>query len=590
MLWKRLVWTLTLTVCLAGCSEDDKGKSDLGVADGSADTLQPDARAPDAAAPAELILVNGKVITVDSTRPSAEAVAVTGGKIVAVGSTQEIEKLLGPQTKRIDLGGKTVTPGFIDTHLHFLAAGQVEGVLDLRLTSEKSEILQMVTQEIAKLGPGYANAAMGFGWDQNKWTVKDLPTVQDVDPISPNNAVILMRVCGHVMWVNTVVLALAGIDENTPDPPGGTIVKDPTTGKPTGILMDAAMNAVLNLAPSKTGPADYAKAADKRLSSEGITSIGDPGQPYPAGDGGLTIVKLYKDLVDQQKIKTRINLSLSWPGDAVQDYLSKGPEIGYGGDRLTVRAFKMWSDGSLGARTAALIDDYSDEAGNKGQFLLDKVKYAAVLDGALKKGFQVWTHSIGDRANKEVLDLYEQAFKDNPQVTDHRFRIEHVQTIRQQDIARLAQLGVVAAIQPTHGPNEWAWAKDRLGPDRMKLSYLVKSLLDAGVKVAGGSDSPVVPSNPFHGIYTAVTRQDVKQQQTGLSADEKVDRLEALRLFTLDAAYALFEEDIKGSVEVGKLADLVVLSKDILTVPEAEILDTQVEMTIIGGEIVYQAP
>lgn len=577
---------LFLAACfLAGCNGKDNGSTDLGAHDSTPADLQ----TADAPPPAELVLTNGNVITMNPAQPSAEAIAVSGGKIVAVGKAQEIEKLVGPKTQKIDLGGKTVTPGFIDVHMHLLAAGQVEGVLDFRLTSEKSEILQMVTQEVTKLGTGLDKAVMGFGWDQNKWASSQLPTAQELDAISMINPMILMRVCGHMMWVNSVVLGLAGIFDYTPDPPGGKIVKDPVTGKPTGILIDAAMKPVLALATSTQGPADYAMLMDKQLSREGITTIGDPGQPYPAGDGGLEIVKVYKELVDKKKINTRINLALSWPGDAVQAYLDKGPEIGYGGDRLTVRAFKIWSDGSLGSRTAALIDDYSDDAGNKGLFHLDKAKYATLLDDALKKGFQVWTHCIGDRANMEVLDLYEQAFKDNPQVEDHRFRIEHVQSVRKEDIARLATLGVIASVQPTHGPNEWYWAQKRLGPDRLKLSYLLKSLLDAGVKVAAGSDAPVVPSDPLYGIYTAVTRQDGKGQPPGGAAPaEKVGRLEALRLFTLDAAHALFEEKLKGSIEVGKLADLVVLSKDLLTIPDLDLLDVQVEMTLIDGQIVYE--
>jgi hypothetical protein len=304
---------------------------------------------------------------------------------------------------------------------------------------------------------------------------------------------------------------------------------------------------------------------------------------------GLETIKIYKELINENKLTVRLYAMLSWPGEAVDRYLVKGPEIGYGNNLLTIRSIKMFSDGALGSRGAALLEPYSDDPTNIGLITFDPDKAFQIMVEALKKGFQVCVHAIGDKANKLTLDLFEKAFQTVSQVKDHRFRIEHVQVLTKEDIPRFAKLSVIPSMQPTHATSDMYWAEDRLGTERIKLAYAWKSLLNTGARIAGGSDAPVESANPLWGIYAACTRQDHKGwPEGGWMPEQKLTRLEALKMFTIDAAYAGFEEKIKGSLEKGKLADIVILSKDILSIPAKEILNTKIEMTILGGKIVYQ--
>ena len=531
---------------------------------------------------ADMVLLNGNVITMNPKEPSVEAIAITGDKIVKVGSNKDVKKLIGPQTKVIDLKGKTVTPGFIDAHLHFISLGNTKKILNLVGTTSKEEIIQIIANKISKEGEG--KWIFGRGWDQNDWPIKEFPTRWDLDPISPKNPVILRRIDGHALWVNSLVLEKAGITKETLEPEGGKIIRDSKTGEPTGILIDEAMSLVEKIVPSSTYEErkEMAILASEECSSLGLTTVHDAGVD-------LETIKIYKELINENKLTVRLYVMLGWPGNAINEYFKKGPEIGYGNNFLTIRSIKMFADGALGSRGAALFEPYSDDPTNTGLITFDPDKAFEIMKKALEKGFQVCVHAIGDRANRLVLDLFEKAFKSVPQVKDHRFRIEHAQVLTKEDIPKFAELKVIPSMQPTHATSDMYWAEDRLGPERVKWAYAWKSLLNTGIRIAGGSDAPVESANPLWGIYAACTRQDHKGwPEGGWHPEQKVSRYEALKMFTIDAAYAGFEEKIKGSIEEGKLADIIVLSRDILNIPAKEILDTQVEMTIVGGKIVYQ--
>ncbi|MCP2605335.1 amidohydrolase [Candidatus Aminicenantes bacterium AH-873-B07] len=531
---------------------------------------------------ANMVLLNGNVITMNSKKPSAEAVAIINDKIIKVGDNKEIKKLIGPETKVINLKGKTVVPGFIDAHLHFVSLGNTKKILNLVGTVSKEEIIQLVANKISK--EGEEKWIFGRGWDQNDWPIKEFPTRWDLDSVSPRNPVILTRIDGHAIWVNSLVLEKAGITKETPDPQGGKIIRDPETNEPTGVLIDKAMSLIEKIvpSPSRKEKKEMVILASKECSSLGLTTIHDAGVD-------LETIKIYKELIKENKLTVRLYVMLGYPGKAIDIYLDKGPEIEYGNNFLTIRSIKMFADGALGSRGAALLEPYSDDPTNTGLITFDPDKALQVMIKALKKGFQICVHAIGDKANRLTLDLFERAFQIVPRVKDHRFRIEHTQVLTKEDIPRFAKLKIIPSMQPTHATSDMYWAEDRLGPERVKLAYAWKSLLDTGVRIAGGSDAPVESANPLWGIYAACTRQDHKGwPEGGWHSEQKVTRYEALKMFTIDAAYAGFEEKIKGSIEEGKLADIVVLSKDILTIPAKEILNTHVEMTIVGGKIVYQ--
>ncbi|MCP2597893.1 amidohydrolase, partial [Candidatus Aminicenantes bacterium AC-335-L06] len=495
---------------------------------------------------------------------------------------KEVEKLIGVQTKVIDLTGKTVVPGFIDAHIHFLGLGNTKRILNLVGTTSKEEIVKLVKNRILKEGEG--KWILGRGWDQNDWPIKEFPTRWDLDSVSPKNPVVLRRIDGHALWVNSLVLKKAGITKQTPDPKGGKILRDPETGKPTGVLIDEAMSLVKKIMPSPTyeEKKEMAILASKECSSLGLTTVHDAGVD-------LETIKIYKELINENKLTVRLYVMLGWPGDAIDEYFKKGPEIGYGNNFLTVRSIKMFSDGALGSRGAALFEPYNDDPTNTGLITFDPDEALEVMKKALKKGFQVCVHAIGDRANRLTLDLFEKAFKTVSQTKNHRFRIEHAQVLTEEDIPRFAKLNVIPSMQPTHATSDMYWAVDRLGSERAKYAYAWKSLINTGVRIAGGSDAPVENANPLWGIYAACTRQDHKGwPKGGWYPEQRVTRYEALKMFTIDAAYAGFEEKIKGSIEEGKLADIVILSKNLLSIPAKEILNTHVEMTIVGGKIVYQ--
>lgn len=551
--------------------------------------------------PADVLYINGKVYTMDAQNSIAEAVAVRGDGIVGVGNSADLEKRFSAK-QTIDLGGKTVLPGFIDAHAHLMSLGVARLTVDLIGAASEKEAADRVKQRVAKVEPG--QWIRGRGWDQNLWPSRRFPTTIDLDRVAPNNPVYLNRVDGHAAWVNTAALKIAGITKETPDPPGGKIIRD-ATGNPTGAFIDEAMNLVFrNLPPMSEQEAEEALAgAMRECLSYGLTGIHD------MGIDSLDI-NLYKRKIDAKQFPIRVYALIGGPGETWDSFLKTGPLMDYGDHRLTIRAIKMYIDGALGSRGAALIEPYSDDPGNRGLTVISSEGLKSVVDTALTHGFQVCTHAIGDRGNNIVLNVYEAALKDHP-VGDHRLRVEHAQVLLLSDIPRFKQLGVIPSMQPTHCTSDMYWAEARLGPKRVLGAYAWRSLLDSGVIICGGSDFPVESPNPLLGIYAAVTRQDregrprnadvVKKYwqlskegivdpsvfEGGWYAPQKMNREEAVRAFTTWAAMGAFQENILGSLEVGKLADFVVLSEDIMTIQAPEILKTVVEKTIIGGKEVY---
>jgi predicted amidohydrolase YtcJ len=551
---------------------------------------------------ADLILTNGVVYTVDSKNQVAEAVAIRGDRIIGVGTSKEIQKKFKSRDI-LDLQGKAAYPGFIDAHVHLIGFGVSMMVLNLSGTNSIGEIQHLVAERVKSTKPG--QWIRGRGWDQNRWPSKDFPTYRDLDPVSPNNPVYLIRVDGHATWVNRSVLDLAGIMKSTEDPPGGKIVRD-KSGDPTGVLVDNAQGLISSVMPPPTEEetTEAITLAVSEWPKYGITSVQDMGV-------GLKVIELYKKLIDAGKFPIRDYVAVAGESDAWEYYLHHGPEIGYGNNHLTVRSVKLYADGALGSRGAALIEPYSDDQGNRGLTLISAAQIQAVAESSLVSGFQVCTHAIGDRANTFTLDSYEKALH-GKSGEPYRFRIEHAQVLAESDIPRFKKLGVIPSMQSTHCTSDMYWAEARVGPKRIRGAYAWRSLLNTGVVICGGSDVPVESPDPLLGFYAAITRQDAEGRpkdwrdvqeyfelssdgitdtsafDSGWYANQKMSREEALKAFTIWAAYGAFEENLKGSIEVGKLADLVVLSNDIMKVAPKEILDTSVLMTFIGGKLVYE--
>lgn len=542
---------------------------------------------------ADLVLRNANIVTMNRNAPEAEALAVSGDRILAVGSDDEVGGYVGTDTEVVDLEGKTVVPGMIDSHVHFVGLGNRLLQLDARNVSDKDEIIERVAEHVAAAAPG--EWIQGRGWDQNRWTVKEFPTKEELDGVSPENPVFLRRVDGHAAWVNSLALEIAGISRETPDPPGGEIIRY-ASGEPAGTLVDNAFRLVSEHIPpiSREQKRRAIGLAIQECLASGLTGVHEAG-------GYREDIELYEEMMREDAFDLRIYEFLRWPTDEqklphtyeeLDYYLAQGPQVGLHGNRLTIRGIKMSIDGALGSRGAALLEPYEDDPDNRGLLRLTEDEVYATIVRGLEAGFQVTTHAIGDRANRLVLDTMERALEATG-AEDARLRIEHAQILHPDDVPRFAELGVIPSMQPTHCTTDMNWAATRLGEERTEYAYAWRSLLDSGVPIAGGSDAPVEPVQPLPGIYAAVARRDLETGwpgEEGWHPEQKVTREEALRMFTIDAAYSVFEEDLKGSLEPGKLADIVVLSKDIMTIPAEEILTTEVLMTFLGGELVYEKP
>jgi predicted amidohydrolase YtcJ len=537
---------------------------------------------------ADVVFVNGNVYTVSEGQPRAEAIAVKGDRIIFVGSNREVKRYEGRRTRIVDLHGATVVPGMTDSHNHLIGIGQREMTLNLEGTTSLEDLLSKVKARVERAKPG--EWITGRGWIETHWKPPAFPTRQDLDRVAPNNPVLLRRADGHASVANSAALKLAGIDRNTPNPFGGEISKDKATGEPAGMLLDRAQGLVTSHIPETTA-ADAEQAVIlgvKRSIELGWCEIQDAG-------GTFAEVALYRKLYGEGKIRLRIYKAVYGPTPDSQRLLTEGARIGDYNGRFTLRTIKVVMDGALGSRGAALLEPYSDAPDTSGFLTAKPDELLPMFVEALKQGIQVETHAIGDRANRVTLDLYEKAFASVPpsqrKVSEPRWRIEHAQIIHPSDIPRFARLGVIPSMQPSHAIGDLFFAPSRLGLRRLEGAYAWQSLLKTGVLIAGGSDAPVERGEPMIEFYAAVARRDQKGfSGEGWHAEQAVSREQALRMFTLWAARAAFEEKTKGSIEVGKLADLTVLSADIMKIPEPEILKTRCLMTVIGGEIVYQNP
>ncbi|MFN2491695.1 MAG: amidohydrolase [Pyrinomonadaceae bacterium] len=536
---------------------------------------------------ADLVFKNGNIYTVNERQPKAEAVAVKGDRIVFVGSNQEAQRYVGPHTRVIDLTGKTMVPGMTDAHHHLSGVGFRETTLNLEGVTSLEDFLAKVKARVDQARPG--EWVTGRGWIETFWQPPVFPTRQDLDSIAPNNPVFLDRADGHGAVVNSAALKLAGIDKNTPSPFGGEISKDKQSGEPNGMLLDAAQNLVLRHVPGAT-PAEAEQAfilGAKRNIELGWTQVHDAGGSYAE-------VALLKRLYGAGKIKLRIYKALSAPGDQAAKLFRDGPIIGDQAHHLTVRALKLYVDGSLGSRSAALLQPYSDAPNTSGFLTIKEADLLPVLQEALRKGIQIETHAIGDRGNRFILDEYEKAMNAVPRsqwkINAPRWRIEHSQIVNPADIPRFAKLGVIPSMQPSHAIGDLHFAPSRLGISRLAGAYAWQSFIKSGSIIAAGSDAPVERGEPMIEFYAAVARKDQKGfSGEGWHPEEAVTREQALKMLTIWPAYAAFEERLRGSIESGKLADFTILSADIMKIPEAKILKTRCMMTVIGGEIVYEA-
>lgn len=535
---------------------------------------------------ADIVFKNGNVYTVDPKTPRAQAIAVTKDRIVFVGSNADAQKLVGPKTRVVDLKGNTVLPGFADAHQHLSGVGFREMNLNLEGTTSLEDFLAKVKARVAQAKPG--EWVTGRGWIETHWKPPVFPTRWDLDKVAPNNPVILGRADGHGSVANSAALNLGGINKNTPNPFGGEISKDKQSGEPNGMLLDSAQGLVRRRIPP-TSPADAERAVVlgvKRNIELGWTQIQDAG-------GSYNEVELFRKLYGEGKIKLRIYKAVHGPGASATRLLNEGATIGAFDNRFTFRTIKVVSDGALGSRGAALLDPYSDASDTSGFLTVKAEELRPMLVDALRKGIQVETHAIGDRANRFILDEYEAAFKAVPaserKVADPRWRVEHAQIVNPADIPRFAKLGIIPSMQPSHAIGDLHFAPSRLGVPRLDGSYAWETFIKSGVVIAGGSDAPVERGEPMIEFYAAVARKDQKGfSGEGWHPEEAVSRDDALKMFTLWPAYAAFEEKLRGSIEVGKLADFTILSADIMTIPAPEILKTRCTMTVINGEIVYE--
>jgi predicted amidohydrolase YtcJ len=530
----------------------------------------------------DLVIINASVHTLDEGRPTAGAVAILGNRIAAIGSTLEIRALAGPKTRVIDAGEKVVLPGFNDAHVHFLTGGFSLSSVDLRDAKSPEEMARRLEEYARKLPNG--RWILGGDWDHEKWPGAPLPTKEMIDSATPDNPVFVNRLDGHMALANSRALELAKVTKERKDPPGGVIVRDPKTGEPTGVLKDGAEELVERVIPEKTFEEKHvaARAATKHAARMGVTSLTD----MSAGDD----VGLYQYMLERGELETRIyaiRSIVSW------EVLGKtGVRNAFGSDMLRIGGLKGFADGSLGSTTALFFEPYKDAPNTRG-LLFDQMLPEGIMlkrvEGADKAGLQVMIHAIGDEANKRILDIYQQVAAEDGQ-RDRRFRIEHAQHLRTNEIPRFGAQKVIASMQPYHCADDGRWCEKRIGPQRSKGTYAFRSLLDTGAVLAFGSDWTVAPLNPLDGIKAAVTRQTLDgKHPSGWVPEQKITLDEAVRAFTVGSAYAEFAEKVKGTITPGKLADLVMLNRDIYVSDPAEIDKARVVLTLVDGRIVWEA-
>jgi predicted amidohydrolase YtcJ len=540
--------------------------------------------APQQPAPADLVLRNAKVYTANDRAARAEAVAIRGDKIAFVGRTGDAQRLVGPNTRVVDLRGAAVFPGFTDAHVHLAGIGAREMNLNLEGTTNLEDFLARVKTRVDQTPAG--QWVTGRGWIETFWKPPVFPTRQDLDRIAPNHPVVLTRADGHASIANSAALRLAGITRTTPAPAGGAINKD-AEGEPTGMLIDRAQGLVSRLVPPPTD-----EQQDQALLKGVEREVGLGWTQVHHAGGSWEEVDRLRRLYQAGKIKLRVYYAIRGPGADADRLIAQGAAPAEFDNRLTVRTIKVSIDGALGSRGAALLAPYSDDPRTSGLITTDTAAYHRTLLGALRAGIQVETHAIGDRGNRLTLDFYERAMQEVPadqrKVAEPRWRDEHSQIIAPEDIPRFKKLGVIASMQPSHAIGDLYFAPARLGMERLAGAYAWQSMIKLGVPVAGGSDAPVERGEPLIEFYAAVARKDTAGRSgQGWHPEEKMTREQALKAFTAWAAFAAFEEAVRGTIETGKLADLTVFDRDIMTVPELEILKARNLMTIINGEIVY---
>ncbi|HQN97159.1 MAG TPA: amidohydrolase [Thermoanaerobaculales bacterium] len=537
--------------------------------------------------PADLVVLGGKIVTMDRFQPAAEALAARGGLIVAVGSEEDVSKLVGPSTKVLDLAGAVAVPGLIEGHGHFLSLGRAQMQLDLREAADWPAIVAMVAEAVAAAKPG--EWIVGRGWHQEKWAVppepafEGLPLHDGLSLVSPSNPVLLTHASGHMAIVNARAMELVGIGPDTEDPEGGQILRD-ADGRPTGVLRETAADMVAAAAerrPTRKELRQMAEAAAAECLANGITSFQDAGASFAE-------VEVLRGLAESGQLPVRLWVMLSEDNDALAERLPGYSVKDVGGGYLTVGGIKRLADGALGAHGAWLLEPYSDLPDSTGLNIATAEELAVTSRIAAEHRLQLCTHAIGDRANRVTLDVYEAMLSRLADGDQRRWRIEHAQHLDPKDVGRFGELGVIAAMQPVHCVSDGPWVPLRLGERRAREgAYLWRSLLDQGAVIASGTDVPVEPIDPIATFHAAVTRR--MADGSAFYPTQRMAREEALRSMTLAAAFAAFEEHRKGSLEVGKLADLTVLSQDLLTVDEDEIKATEVLATVVGGSIRYPA-
>jgi len=538
-------------------------------------------RADKPAVVADLIIINDKVHTLDPNQPSVEAIAVLANRVVAIGSTKEIRNLAGANTRVIDAKGQLVLPGFNDAHVHFMSGGFQLSSVDLRDATTPQEFAERIRDFAAKLPEG--RWITGGDWDHERWPDAKLPAKELIDQYTPKTPVFVNRLDGHMALANSLALKLAGVTRETKDPDGGVIVRDPKTGEPTGVLKDAAQSFVWKVfpPPSFEQKLAAARAATNHAASVGVTSVQDMSAGADVG--------VYQSLLDRGELKNRIYAV--WPLPSWDRLARTGVRAHFGSAMLRTGGLKGFADGSLGSTTALFFEPYNDAPNTSGIPGEEMFPAGAMLErvrGADRAGLQVIIHAIGDRANDTILSIYEQVEKEDGD-RDRRFRIEHAQHLRVQDIPRFARDKVIASMQPYHAIDDGRWAEKRIGHERAKTTYAFRSLLDSGATLAFGTDWTVAPLDPVLSIYAAVTRRTLDgKNPNGWIPEQKITVEEAVRAYTIGSAYAEFQEHEKGTIAPGKLADLVILSRDIFKIDPKEIEKVTVVMTIMDGRVVYE--
>ncbi len=537
---------------------------------------------------ADLVLLNGKVVTLDAHNTMAQALAVKGDRILAVGDNEQIKKMVGEQTRVLDVTGALVIPGLIEGHAHFLGLGEALSRLDLTHTQSWQDIVDSVAARARRAEAG--EWIIGRGWHQEKWKTRPAKLVEGyplhtaLSKVSPQNPVILTHASGHAVFVNQKAMELAGISRQTPNPAGGKIVRD-RLGNPTGVLLENAMDLVWKAYHKQVAEDPeaekmrYAQKAMEACIKNGITSFHDAGASFAE-------IELFKRLAEQEKLKVRLYVMIHEPNVRLRKYLDHYRLIGYANHFLTVRSIKRYLDGALGSRGAWLFKPYNDDPNSFGFNVIPPDSLLATARLAIEHDFQLCTHAIGDRANHVTLNVYEQVFKEHPEKKDLRWRIEHAQLILPRDVPRFAQLGVIAAMQGIHCTSDGPWVPQRIGEKRAKEeAYLWQTLWLSGAVVANGTDAPVEPIDPFANFFALITRRMKNGQY--FYPEQCLTPDQALKAYTYNNAYAAFEENLKGSLEPGKLADIAVLDRDILTVPPYKVPKTKVLYTIVGGKVVW---